>query len=555
LVRDMNKNATLEANLLFRGNTLLTKSLDSHMRRVGREYLEEALGAKVREINEKDPDCEVDPNRVSSPGDLDRNWRRLIGYTQDVWKSIVAAKAKCPIELRRIFRHVRACAEDRYGDFLRSVSFSSVSGFLFLRFFCPAVLNPKLFGLMKGMLTPLIIHGLLSNSFLDDMKPRARRTCTLIAKSLQTLANMANFGTKEHWMEPMNSFLTQNRESFKGFVDDVCYVPTPLLSSSFSHSDSSSPTSIGGVTSAETHLSYTTPMTIMHRLPPTSREGFPSLPYLIDQARCFAELVQLWLETTSQTSEQHEITSTGKPQMSLMQAIHTSEGDLKAFHDVCSSLHARTQECLSRAERAERPNSALSFRWDELIDQLERPPSTDGARGSFDKVVERIATDVSIASSPHPAAAYTSLHHRASDLQETDEDEVSSRNYESTPTHSGSNSTAAFDMPPPIKPKNPRRPLTLQRPPRPTRLSLDSPTASASASNVSSAVSSDTEHTTALPSYHREVHREQSEIAVQQQQQQQAVVSDKKVKKERRTKTLMPVLRKKKDRDSQKAGE
>ena len=151
LVRDMNKNATLEANLLFRGNTLLTKSLDSHMRRVGREYLEEALGAKVREINEKDPDCEVDPNRVSAPADLERNWRRLLGYTQDVWKSIVAAKAKCPIELRRIFRHVRACAEDRYGDFLRSVSFSSVSGFLFLRFFCPAVLNPKLFGLMKGM--------------------------------------------------------------------------------------------------------------------------------------------------------------------------------------------------------------------------------------------------------------------------------------------------------------------------------------------------------------------------------------------------------------------
>jgi hypothetical protein len=552
LVRDMNKNATLEANLLFRGNTLLTKSLDSHMRRVGREYLEEALGAKVREINEKDPDCEVDPNRVSSPGDLDRNWRRLIGYTQDVWKSIVAAKAKCPIELRRIFRHVRACAEDRYGDFLRSVSFSSVSGFLFLRFFCPAVLNPKLFGLMKGMLISSP-PALIANPFLDDMKPRARRTCTLIAKSLQTLANMANFGTKEHWMEPMNSFLTQNRESFKGFVDDVCYVPTPLLSSSFSHSDSSSPTSIGGVASAETHLSYTTPMTIMHRLPPTSREGFPSLPYLIDQARCFAELVQLWLETTSQASEQHEITSTGKPQMSLLQAIHTSEGDLKAFHDVCSSLHARTQECLSRAERAERPNSALSFRWDELIDQLERPPSTDGTRGSFDKVVERIASDISIASSPHPGAAYTSLHTRTSDLQETDEDEVSSRNYESTPTHSGSNSTAAFDMPPPIKPKNPRRPLTLQRPPRPTRLSLDSPTASASASNVSSAVSSDTEHTTALPSYHREVRREQAETVVQQQQ--QAIVTDKKVKKERRTKTLMPVLRKKKDRDSQKAGE
>lgn len=150
IVRDLNRNATLEANLLFRGNTLLTKSLDTHMRRIGKEYMEESLGAKIREINEKDPDCEVDPNRVASPQDLDRNWRRLLLFTQDVWKAILASKLRCPIELRRIFRHIRACAEDRYGDFLRSVIYSSVSGFLFLRFFCPAILNPKLFGLLKG---------------------------------------------------------------------------------------------------------------------------------------------------------------------------------------------------------------------------------------------------------------------------------------------------------------------------------------------------------------------------------------------------------------------
>lgn len=391
------------------------------------------------------------------------------------------------------------------------------------------------------------------------MKPKARRTCTLIAKSLQTLANMASFGTKEHWMEPMNQFLTQNRESFKGFVDDVCYVPTPLLSSSFSHSDSSSPTSLGGVASAETHFSYTTPMTIMHRLPPTSREGFPSLPYLIDQARCFAELIQLWLETTSQATE-HPEPGTGKPpQMTLLQAIHSADGDLKTFHDVCSTLHARTQECLSRAERAERPNSALSFRWDELIDQLERPPSNDGKRSSYDKVADRVAADPTIAPPPHLEALSTSLHNPAADLtEETDEDEASSRAYESTPTHSGSNSTAAFDMPPPpLRPKNPRRPLMLQRPTRPARSSIDSPGASASpsTSNVSSAVSSDTEHTTALPSYQREIRRGQAEHVVQQQQQQEAAPSERKVKRERRAKTLMPALRKKKDRDSQKANE
>lgn len=149
-VRDMGNNAKLEANLLFRGNTLLTKSLDLHMRRLGKEYLEETLSDKLREINEKDPDCEVDPNKVTSQHELDRNWRRLINCTEEVWRAIYNSVSRCPQELRLIFRHIRACAEDRYGDFLRTVQYSSVSGFLFLRFFVPAVLNPKLFGLLKG---------------------------------------------------------------------------------------------------------------------------------------------------------------------------------------------------------------------------------------------------------------------------------------------------------------------------------------------------------------------------------------------------------------------
>ena len=152
LVRDMGRTATVEANLLFRGNSLLTKVLDLHMRRLGKEYLEETIGERLREIDESDPECEVDPARVPRSEDLDRNWRNLHNLTTGVWKSIAMSSSRCPSELRRIFRHVRACAEDRYGDFLRSVTYSSVSGFLFLRFFCPAILNPKLFGLLKGRL-------------------------------------------------------------------------------------------------------------------------------------------------------------------------------------------------------------------------------------------------------------------------------------------------------------------------------------------------------------------------------------------------------------------
>ena len=149
-LRDLGKNASVEANLLFRGNSLLTKALDLHMRRLGKEYLEDTLSEKMRDIDESDPECEVDPHRVRNQEDLERNWRNLKALTENIWNSIAGSAARCPPELRIIMRRIRDCAEDRYGDFHRSVAYSSVSGFLFLRFFTPAVLNPKLFGLLKG---------------------------------------------------------------------------------------------------------------------------------------------------------------------------------------------------------------------------------------------------------------------------------------------------------------------------------------------------------------------------------------------------------------------
>ncbi|KAG9386770.1 ras GTPase-activating protein gap-2 [Pyrenophora tritici-repentis] len=329
-VRDMNNNAKLEANLLFRGNTLLTKSLDLHMKRLGKEYLEETLSEKLKEINLKDPDCEVDPNKVTSQHELDRNWRRLINCTEEVWRAIYNSVTRCPQELRLIFRHIRACADDRYGDYLRTVQYSSVSGFLFLRFFVPAVLNPKLFGLLN-----------------DHPKVKARRTFTLIAKSLQGLANMSSFGTKEAWMEPMNAFLITHRQEFKKYLDDICSIST-----------TSQP-------APPIPPSYSTPIAILHRLPPTFKEGFPSLPYLIDHSRNFAMLVNLWLDNTQKSAPD----------------IQATDGDLLRFHNICLSLNERTKDCLNRAEPAERPSSSLSVKWEELVEQLQGA-QIDTSRGA-----------------------------------------------------------------------------------------------------------------------------------------------------------------------------
>ncbi|KAL3479529.1 GTPase activating protein [Aspergillus californicus] len=320
LVRDLGRTATVEANLLFRGNSLLTKALDYHMRRLGKEYLEETIGERLYEIDETDPECEVDPSRIHRADDLERNWKNLVSLTTSVWKSIAGSASRCPAELRLIFRHIRACADDRYGDFLRSVTYSSVSGFLFLRFFCPAILNPKLFGMLK-----------------DHPRPRAQRTLTLIAKALQGLANQTTFGSKEPWMEPMNKFLVGHRNEFKQFVDLICAIPAdrpaPIVTPS-----------------------YATPIQILGRLPPPSREGFPSLPFLIDHARSFANLIRIWLDVAP----------------ARLSGLDDLEPSLKKFHELAVRLQQRTKECLGKAEQAERPNGNLEIKWEELVDSLER---------------------------------------------------------------------------------------------------------------------------------------------------------------------------------------
>ncbi|KAI9861556.1 MAG: hypothetical protein M1813_005166 [Trichoglossum hirsutum] len=331
LIRDLGKSATVEANLLFRGNSLLTKSLDLQMKRLGKEYLEETLCEKLQEIQGCDLDCEVDPTRVQTTEELDKNWQNLFRLTEGVWDSISQSTSRCPTELRKIFRHIRACAEDKYGDFQRTIAYSSVSGFLFLRFFCPAVLNPKLFGLLR-----------------DHPQPKAQRTLTLIAKSLQGLANMSSFGAKESWMEPMNRFLNAHRQQFKDLIDTICSVsPEHDLSSAIPPS-------------------YATPRTILARLPPTSREGFPSLPYLIDHARAFAELVTLWLDCLARSSYHQSMS-----------------GDILRFHELCVSLQQRTKECLAKAEQADRPSSHSSFKWEEHLDQLQNHHPVQPHKPSF----------------------------------------------------------------------------------------------------------------------------------------------------------------------------
>lgn len=339
IVRDMGKSLAGEANLLFRGNSLLTQALEFHMRRLGKEYLEEVLQDKILEINEINPDCEVDPSKIPPGGDLETHWTQLIQLTTEIWQCICRSAHRIPPEIRHILKYIRAVADDRYSDFLRTVTYTSVSGFLFLRFICPAILSPKLFNLLR-----------------DHPRPRAQRTFTLIAKALQKLANLSNFGKREEWMEPMNRFLNMQRQSIREFIDEVCSIPAERGGNSSVTSGSGSNNNNNKTNNNNWAPAYSTPITIMGRLSPTGKEGFPSLPYLIDSARNFASLVKLWVDAKPMNPKQDDM---------------DGDSEIVLFNDLCFALQQRADACHAKVETVRAAESEMAAS-DELAESLEQ---------------------------------------------------------------------------------------------------------------------------------------------------------------------------------------
>lgn len=179
-------------------------------------------------------------------------------------------------------------------------------------------------------------------------RPRAARTFLLIAKSLQNLANLTTSGAKEPWMEPMNEFLVSQRQTFKDFIDKVCALPSDQT------------------TSAEPTAQYSTPLAIFSRLPPAHKEGFPSLPYIIDHARDFAALVKIWLDNVSSSNAASKSTIN----------VANFDGDLMRFHTLCLHLRGRAWDSFSKAERTERRGSALVQKWVSIAERMESVPSS-----------------------------------------------------------------------------------------------------------------------------------------------------------------------------------
>ncbi|KAK0179897.1 hypothetical protein PV327_005606 [Microctonus hyperodae] len=186
-----------DERLTFRGNSLATKAMEAYLKLTGDRYLQETLGAVVRGAVDGG-DCEVDPLKVASLAALHKQQQNLRAAVELAWSRIVSSHAHFPLELRECFRIFR----ERLAEMGREdIADNLISASIFLRFLCPAILSPSLFN---------ITH--------EYPNEKAARNLTLVAKSLQTLANFTRFQGKENFMEFMNDVLEREAPAMKNFL-------------------------------------------------------------------------------------------------------------------------------------------------------------------------------------------------------------------------------------------------------------------------------------------------------------------------------------------------
>ena len=236
----------------------------------------------------------------------------------------------------------------------------------------------------------------------DHPPEKARRTLTLVAKSLIVLANVTKFGQKEAWMEPMNKFVLAATPEFKVFIDAIC---------SYS-------TSQGSLHEPQ----YQAAQQVKQRLPPLSREGLSSLPFLLDGPRSYATLVDLWTD-----SAPSNITET------------PVEECIKAFHKICCSIKQKTQDCITTAEVAQEPNTKLEGQWQKM---LTEQPRNHIAHNPFDQMY----AENDITALPQPKVDRKNIPRSVMSGVAEDEAESPCETASRTITSSTNSSSASFEV-------------------------------------------------------------------------------------------------------------
>uniref|UniRef100_A0A8C7F015 RAS p21 protein activator 1 n=1 Tax=Oncorhynchus kisutch TaxID=8019 RepID=A0A8C7F015_ONCKI len=205
-LNDREINMEDEATTLFRATTLASTLMEQYMKATATPFVHHALKDTILKIMESKQSCELNPSKLEKNEDVHLNLAHLLLILSELVEKIFMAAEILPPTLRYIYGCLQKSVQQKWPN--TTMRTRVVSGFVFLRLICPAILNPRMF-----------------NIITDPPSATAGRTLTLVAKSVQNLANLVEFGAKEPYMEGVNPFIKNNKHRMIMFLDELGNVP------------------------------------------------------------------------------------------------------------------------------------------------------------------------------------------------------------------------------------------------------------------------------------------------------------------------------------------
>jgi len=197
LVVDEIENSTRCMDILRR-NSIATRTLAMFSRMYGHDYLQNIIKPVLDAIIENDEDFEIE-KPSSTPELAEQNLARFEKYLVMLIDRICSSINEIPEEFIYISQKIREATEKKFPI----SELIAVGSFIFLRFFCPALVSPD------------------TENLISSLSTKNRRTFILLARVVQNIANQTVNSLKWPLLQDKKNLLDECSNKIVQFLGEV----------------------------------------------------------------------------------------------------------------------------------------------------------------------------------------------------------------------------------------------------------------------------------------------------------------------------------------------
>ncbi|KAM3161127.1 Ras-GAP domain-containing protein [Lachancea thermotolerans] len=204
LIKDEIQNASRYADVLRR-NSCATRALSMFSRLKGSDYLAKTLKPVLEGIINKGESFEIEKLSPDDP-DAERNAQLFTKYLEMLIDSIVNSISSFPPEFFILCQTIYLSVRNKFPGYEKV----AVGSFIFLRFFCPALVSPD------------------AENIVDIVTPPQKRSFVIMAKVVQNIANGSINSMKWPLLSSRSSFLHECSEKVSKYLTEIAN-PTRVI--------------------------------------------------------------------------------------------------------------------------------------------------------------------------------------------------------------------------------------------------------------------------------------------------------------------------------------